>query len=497
MSSWISKPPSRGDHIRVRSKRIVYHHHGVFISNDEVIHFTTDENAGILEWSKAHVVKTNLEKFLDGGTVEVKVYDSVERTKLYPVEEIVEYARDCVDDSGYNPFFENCEHFANECTIGEHRSKQVETLGEGLKFVGNLVGTIGGKTMGFFGTAFSVAANFLGGLFSGSSSSGRRPSKTEKVKLAEIERDRQIKLAEIEKTHQLKLAEIEGDTKLKIADKENARAKIERDKQIKLAELETERIQAERAAQIEILQEQSRARMQEQAQQAKFAEMEHEFRLRLIDKDEERIGLMRNAQLDIIQAQTMSQIAIDRARFEGMAALAEKLIAFQEKIVDLSNKRLLIISTGNMTLVREVESTYKEIGDAIEARRDEYNRKKLPELLNLLAQYEKGSPAYEIYFQQINTDRELEREFLRMQMAALLERQQTVVNNLGMSAQKIIEQTGEIAKLLSAGYMESQAKVALPSEKKSETKQLKGVAETKKLSGISPEIKRLPAPSAK
>lgn len=486
---WVSKQPSRGDHIRVRRMHGVYYHHGIFISNDEVIHFSRENGESI---SAARVMNTDLKKFLDGGTVEVAKYDSAE---VYPVEDIVEYARDCVGDTGYNVFNENCEHFATECKTGEHESKQSLKA----KIVGNFIlnALTGGKTMGFFGTALAAAANFLGGLFGGSSSSGRRPSKTENVKLAEIERDRQIRLAEIEKSHQLKLAELEGNAKLKLADKENARAKIERDRQIKLAELETERIQAERAAQIEILQEQSRARMLEQAQQAKFAEMENEFQLRLIDKDEERIRLMREAQLDIIQAQTMSQIAIDKMRFEGMAALAEKLIAFQEKMVDLSNKRLLIISTGNMTLVREVERTYKEIGDAIKAEKEEYITKKLPELLSLLAQYEKGSPAYEIYSRQILKDQDIEEEFLSMQMAALLARQQTLENNLGMSAQKIIEQTGEIAKLLSAGYMESQAKVALPSEKKSETKQIKGVAETKKLSGISPEIKRLPAPAAK
>ncbi len=38
----------------------------------------------------------------------------------------------------------------------------------------------------------------------------------------------------------------------------------------------------------------------------------------------------------------MSQIMVDKARVEGMNELAEHLVALQEKIIDLSDSRLVI-----------------------------------------------------------------------------------------------------------------------------------------------------------
>ena len=212
-----SNIPRRGDHIRVL-RSLGYYHHGVFISNDEVIHFTTAEDDGILDWSKARVMQTDLQQFLRGGRLEIVKHDP---SKLYPVDDIVEYARDCVGDTGYNLFRENCEHFANECVIGEHRSKQSDGFIGALKTAADFAG---GKVMGLFGSLISGALDIFGNIFSSpSSSSSRKPAKTEKVKLEEVERDRQIKLAEIER-----------DKSLNLADKEIARAKIERETQTRI-----------------------------------------------------------------------------------------------------------------------------------------------------------------------------------------------------------------------------------------------------------------------
>ena len=116
---WHYGRPERGDHIRV--SRVLYSHHGIFISPDEVIHFTAGDDDSILDWSKAKVMKTDLQTFLAGGTLEVARYDDDE---VYPVDDVVEYARSCVGDTGYNLIFENCEHFATECKIGEHRMRK-------------------------------------------------------------------------------------------------------------------------------------------------------------------------------------------------------------------------------------------------------------------------------------------------------------------------------------------------------------------------------------
>ncbi len=67
---WNYTQSKKGDHIRV--SRGIYNHHGVYISDEEVIHFTGVDNDNILDWSKNEVIKTNLDEFLRGGELEVK-----------------------------------------------------------------------------------------------------------------------------------------------------------------------------------------------------------------------------------------------------------------------------------------------------------------------------------------------------------------------------------------------------------------------------------------
>ena len=270
--------PRRGDHIRVL-RSFGYYHHGVFISNEEVIHFTSTSDDSIFDWSKASIMKTDLQQFLRGGELEIVKHDA---NKLLPFDDIVEYARDCVGDTGYNLLFENCEHFANECVIGEHRSKQADGFIGAAKFTINF---IGGKAMGLFGNLVSGALSLFGNIFSSPSSSrSRKPTKTEKVKLEEVERDRQIKLAEIER-----------DKSLNLADEEAARAKIEQESKIRLAEIENERIKAEQLHQIEKI----KLEQVERDRQIKLAEIERDKSLNLADKEIARAKIERETQTRI------------------------------------------------------------------------------------------------------------------------------------------------------------------------------------------------------
>ena len=336
MSRWVERTPQRGDHIRVARLGGAYYHHGVFVSVGEVIHFTGDDDDSVLDWSKAHVIQTDLKNFLRGGEVEVKEYTDAELDDLYPVEGIVSYARACLGDDGYNLIFNNCEHFANACTLGKYRSRQVENF-------------FGGKDMGLLGKI----GEWIGGLFGGgsSSSSSRRSTSSHNYN---YEPDK------------VKIAEIERDAKLRLADKEIERIELERD-----------------------------------------------AKLRLADKEAERIELERDAQLEFIKAQTMSQLAIEKARAEGMTAAVNQFILLQEKMTELAEKRLEIIEKCSLPIVREIEKFYDEVGEKISANNDDYNTKKLPQLLKILGQYEKGSPEYEIYSAQINDDRTRQGKFIR------------------------------------------------------------------------------------
>ena len=218
---WVKKTPVMGDHIRVN--RGLYCHHGIYISDDEVIHFTGNENDSVLDWSKPEVISSDLEYFLKGDILEIKEYTDEELEDLYPVDHIVQYARACLGDKGYNLVFNNCEHFANTCTLGRFRSKQVENVFGALFDKGPVV--YGGIYMSIFGTIGGAIRNFFGGRKSsgGSRSVSTTTYEPDKVKVAEIEANAKLRLAEMEqerveliKNSQLELLEFNTNCQIAI-----------------------------------------------------------------------------------------------------------------------------------------------------------------------------------------------------------------------------------------------------------------------------------------
>ena len=208
---WIRRNPNKGNHIKVN--RGVYTHHGVYISDDEVIHFTGTEDDSILDWSKNEVIKTDLEYFLRGGELEVKEYTDDELKDLYPVEHIVAYARACLGNREYNLIFNNCEHFANTCTLGRFRSNQVEK-------VFNKIIVRRKKNMGLLGTS-----GFVKELF-GRKSSRNYDNRSVSNSNYNYEPDK------------VKVAEIEAQTKMRLANMENERIRLSTGVQLEMMEQE-------------------------------------------------------------------------------------------------------------------------------------------------------------------------------------------------------------------------------------------------------------------
>ncbi len=361
---WQYIKPKRGDHIRVLRSDI-YSHHGVYISNDEVIHFSGTDDDSVLDWSKCEVICTDLEQFLRGGTVEIKIYTDDELIDLYPVEHIVNYARACLGDKGYNLAFNNCEHFANVCTLGRFRSRQVERVLSGKmplkenKGMGllSIFGNVARSTVGFF-------KGFLGGESSGGSGSGggSRSSST-----TTYEPDK------------VRVAEIEADTKIRLAGMEN-----------------------------------------------------------------DRIELMKQARLDILQYETESKIALEQAKAQGLSIIAQTIIAMQDKLNEVAEKRLLIIEKGSLQVIKDIENFYNELGTKIQEDDDRYNTEKLPELLSILKKYEIGTPSHTLYMKRIEEDMAMQAKHVTQQLGNLSQRQTQIIDGFLASKERIIEQTGQI-----------------------------------------------------
>lgn len=191
--SWIQRKPKMGDHIRVLRIGGLYAHHGVYVSDNEVIHFTGKDGDSILDWSKPEVISSDLEYFLKDGVLEIKEYSDEEFQDLYSPEQIVTYARACLGDKGYNLAFNNCEHFANVCTLGRFRSNQVERV-----LLGKLPNEQENKNMGILGKIGGAIKSLFGGGSSGGGSRSTTTYEPDKVKVAEIEADTKIRLANME-----------------------------------------------------------------------------------------------------------------------------------------------------------------------------------------------------------------------------------------------------------------------------------------------------------
>lgn len=102
---------SRADHLRVPRQHGLFLHHGIDLGNGSVAHYLE----GRL------ILRSSLEDFSDGKTVNV-----VTHQQASPSGVTLRRAMSRIGEQRYNLLFNNCEHFANWCKTGQHRSTQVE-----------------------------------------------------------------------------------------------------------------------------------------------------------------------------------------------------------------------------------------------------------------------------------------------------------------------------------------------------------------------------------
>lgn len=95
----------------------VYRHYGVDIGDNEVIHFSGENE------TKAKIIKTSKNEFAKGGRIEKSYMGEAQ----YSEDEIVSRAYSKLGDTfgGYDLINNNCEHFANWCVRGKKTSVQV------------------------------------------------------------------------------------------------------------------------------------------------------------------------------------------------------------------------------------------------------------------------------------------------------------------------------------------------------------------------------------
>ncbi len=107
-----------GDHLV--TPRAGYTHHGLYIGNGKVIHYSGCANG----FSRGEISITSIDKFANGRKVSVKKH--VMRT--YSEDESVDRAYQRIGEDWYDVLFNNCEHFVTWCIVGVHLSSQVNQM---------------------------------------------------------------------------------------------------------------------------------------------------------------------------------------------------------------------------------------------------------------------------------------------------------------------------------------------------------------------------------
>lgn len=108
----------KGDHLV--SQRFGYTHHGIYLGDQEVIHYT-----GLADGFSAGAIEvTSMQAFTGGNSCWVKHHSN----RAYDADETVERAIGRLGEDWYNVLVNNCEHFVNWCIMGWHSSAQVNQL---------------------------------------------------------------------------------------------------------------------------------------------------------------------------------------------------------------------------------------------------------------------------------------------------------------------------------------------------------------------------------
>ncbi|MDE6411909.1 MAG: lecithin retinol acyltransferase family protein [Clostridia bacterium] len=124
---WKLKAAEYGDMVRVKLGQV--YHYGIFVSENEVIQFGPPPAGRVLlKDSELEVCVTDVYGFLCGGFMEVGEAERKEKKKRRSKENTVSAARARVGERGYNILYNNCEHFAYECALGEKYCSQTEAL---------------------------------------------------------------------------------------------------------------------------------------------------------------------------------------------------------------------------------------------------------------------------------------------------------------------------------------------------------------------------------
>ena len=92
-------------------ERILYTHHGLYIGDNQVIHYLREEGVKI----------ASLDEFSEGQKITKREY-----SQCFDADKAILRAKSRLDETDYSLFLNNCEHFVSWCKTGNSESQQVK-----------------------------------------------------------------------------------------------------------------------------------------------------------------------------------------------------------------------------------------------------------------------------------------------------------------------------------------------------------------------------------
>jgi len=161
----------KGSHLV--SKRTLYTHHGIYIGDDDVIHYSGFSD-GLNNEGEVEIV--SLDIFSAGNSYTIRKHPN----RKYNSKESIERANSRLGESDYSVFNNNCEHFVNWCIEGKRKSDQVNYV---VNTARNTAVTYGAKhylkkkvpevaTSAFIKSTASTATGSVAGIAAASATTG-------------------------------------------------------------------------------------------------------------------------------------------------------------------------------------------------------------------------------------------------------------------------------------------------------------------------------------
>lgn len=118
-----------GDILRVFLDR--FYHYGIYVGEDQVIHYAAENGFSLANLYKLEVTKTSVEIFSQGNSVEIWKLPQPLVNKRFAPSEIVEKAEAAIGEALYDLLYNNCEHFVCRCSTGIAYSALTESILKG------------------------------------------------------------------------------------------------------------------------------------------------------------------------------------------------------------------------------------------------------------------------------------------------------------------------------------------------------------------------------